>query len=109
MLMAMMMCSECGKDVSSKATACPGCGAPIAGSGSGTPVQTIEKTAKQLKVHQLISSIMFVGGLLWTIIAIVAINKGSGSTGSTIVPIIICALGMGWYIRTRVSIWWHHE
>ncbi len=28
--MALVKCSECGKEVSDKAAACPGCGAPIA-------------------------------------------------------------------------------
>jgi predicted butyrate kinase (DUF1464 family) len=27
--MALIKCSECGKDISDKAAACPGCGAPI--------------------------------------------------------------------------------
>lgn len=29
--MAMINCAECGRDVSDKASACPGCGAPVAG------------------------------------------------------------------------------
>lgn len=32
--MALIKCSECGKQVSSKAATCPGCGAPIAGTSS---------------------------------------------------------------------------
>jgi len=28
--MALVKCTECGKEVSDKAAACPGCGAPIA-------------------------------------------------------------------------------
>ena len=28
--MAMIKCSECGKDISDKAPACVGCGAPVA-------------------------------------------------------------------------------
>lgn len=27
--MALIKCTECGKDVSDKAAACPGCGAPL--------------------------------------------------------------------------------
>ena len=29
-IMALIKCSECGKDVSDKAASCPGCGNPIA-------------------------------------------------------------------------------
>jgi DNA-directed RNA polymerase subunit RPC12/RpoP len=35
--MALMKCSECGKDVSSKAAACPHCGAPVAVAPNVTP------------------------------------------------------------------------
>lgn len=32
--MALIKCAECGKEVSDKAEACPGCGAPISGATS---------------------------------------------------------------------------
>jgi len=32
--MALISCSECGKEVSDKAASCPNCGAPIAGEPS---------------------------------------------------------------------------
>ena len=35
--MALIKCSECGRDVSDKAPACPGCGAPIATSNAVQP------------------------------------------------------------------------
>lgn len=35
--MALITCPECGKQISDKATACPGCGSPV--------------TAKKIKVH----------------------------------------------------------
>jgi hypothetical protein len=31
---ALIKCADCGKEVSIKAAACPGCGAPIAGTSS---------------------------------------------------------------------------
>jgi hypothetical protein len=40
--MALIKCAECGKEVSEKAAACPGCGAPIAAAPSPQtlPAQT---------------------------------------------------------------------
>ena len=35
--MALISCTECGKEVSDKASSCPGCGAPIALSERTTP------------------------------------------------------------------------
>ena len=32
--MALISCSECGKEISDKATSCPHCGVPIAGASS---------------------------------------------------------------------------
>ena len=32
--MSMLKCPECGKEVSSKATNCPNCGAPVGGGAS---------------------------------------------------------------------------
>lgn len=34
--MALIKCSECGRDVSDKASACPGCGYPLSGLVQGT-------------------------------------------------------------------------
>lgn len=35
--MALTKCSECGREVSSKAASCPSCGAPISGMSVASP------------------------------------------------------------------------
>jgi len=40
--MALIKCKECGKEVSDKAAACPGCGAPIAPS---SPVVSLKPSS----------------------------------------------------------------
>lgn len=40
--MALMKCSECGKDVSDKAGACPNCGAPVATAAEADPWKEID-------------------------------------------------------------------
>ncbi len=35
--MALIQCSECGREISDKATACPGCGAPASAMAEGPP------------------------------------------------------------------------
>lgn len=57
--MALIKCSECGKEISSKATACPNCGCPIKNHPN--------KTSKE---KHLFKSILLVGILLSIIIVI---------------------------------------
>jgi len=66
--MGLIKCSECGRDVSDKATACPACGAPIADAAVGASIQTIEKTSKKLKAHYAIAVVVFFIGLIWFIL-----------------------------------------
>jgi zinc-ribbon domain len=40
--MALVKCLECGREVSDKAAACSGCGAPI-GAATSTPAATTNK------------------------------------------------------------------
>ncbi|MBS0413765.1 MAG: zinc ribbon domain-containing protein [Proteobacteria bacterium] len=42
--MALIKCSECGRDISDKASACPGCGAPVA-AGNGAQGQAPQPPA----------------------------------------------------------------
>ncbi len=51
--MALIQCSECGKDVSDKAAACPGCGNPIQ-NASPKPVTTpvLGKSTKELLLEK---------------------------------------------------------
>jgi hypothetical protein len=63
--MALIKCSECGKDVSDKATACPNCGAPI-GSEHGpqrrcnTPVRVVRAGWR----WEAIGALLVIGGLI---------------------------------------------
>ena len=43
--MALIKCSECGKEISDKATTCPNCGCPVL--HNNLPTQSLQKTSKQ--------------------------------------------------------------
>jgi predicted nucleic-acid-binding Zn-ribbon protein len=100
--MALIKCSECGNDVSSKATACPKCGNPIAAAGelaaTGTTVTTVQATAKKFKGQQLIAIVVTCFGLLMMF----------GSGGRELWPGVIALAGLVWYLIARTSAWWHH-
>lgn len=58
--MALIKCSECGKDISDQATACPNCGAPLV---KATPAGTKEKRKTSPIAWAAAAAIIV--GLLW--------------------------------------------
>ena len=66
--MALLECSECGRQVSSRAEQCPGCGYPIAAKPDivgGRQIRTVEKTAKRFKGQILLATLMLIVGVCW--------------------------------------------
>ena len=105
--MALVKCSECGKQVSDKASACPGCGAPISAAGAGTPIQTMQKTSKKLKAQQLLAGVFFTFGIFAIIFNGVYASHENTSMSTGV--IIFFVIGLIWYISVKMRIWWHHD
>jgi DNA-directed RNA polymerase subunit RPC12/RpoP len=80
--MALIKCLECGKDVSDKAAACPGCGAPLLSAAGArvtadkTPVRVVragwrwEAIGALLVIGGLITAIAGAGGFGWFVLII---------------------------------------
>ncbi|MEK9173029.1 MAG: zinc-ribbon domain-containing protein [Patescibacteria group bacterium] len=69
--MALIRCSECGREVSDKAPSCPNCGSTINSSVvqvSNSPGQTLkiepELTSKKWKIVKLVSWLVIIVGLV---------------------------------------------
>jgi hypothetical protein len=110
--MSLINCSECGKEVSSKAPACLGCGSPIAkdteSAGSGVDhLTTIQGTSKSLKLQSAIAGTIFVigGVMVWVAVS----NDTSGMGASSPIGALLLAVGLAWTIIVRVRKWWHHD
>ena len=103
--MAMIKCSECGTEVSSKASACPKCACPIAGTPTES-TQTIEQTSKRLKLHYLIASVGMAAGILIVIFSVLTVPV---SYAGVVVGAALAGVSMIWVWVTRVRIWWHHK
>ncbi len=63
--MALINCSECGKDVSDKAAACPNCGAPLGSAHTGqrrdnVPVRVVRAGWR----WEAIGAVLVIGGLI---------------------------------------------
>ncbi len=110
--MALISCTECNNQVSSTAATCLQCGAPIAeadgSKAAGAPLTTVQETSKKLKVHIIISSILFWVGVFWLFVDINAPKQG-GEQSASATPGILLFVGLVWYVVTRFRIWWHHK
>jgi len=103
--MALQKCPDCGHDVSTRAQACPNCGAPMmqpSPADSAKKPVTIERTGKSYKA--------------WTIAGIALITLGfltcanygaSGGTG-TQVGISLIILGGLVGLLAQATGWWQH-
>lgn len=109
--MALISCPECNNKVSSTAATCPHCGTLIAESAgskaAGAPLTTVQETSKKLKVHIIISSILFWVGLIWLFVDINAVSQGDNKLSA--IPYLLLFIGFVWYSVTKIRIWWHHK
>ena len=53
--MSMIKCTECGKEISDKATACPHCGCPMTEILSATKENKKEEKVKPIKIKEPIT------------------------------------------------------
>jgi predicted amidophosphoribosyltransferase len=59
--MALIKCTECGRDFSDKASTCPQCAAPLV---VEAPLVVTELQSKRIKKHKLIAALMMIVGLV---------------------------------------------
>lgn len=106
--MALIQCSECGEEISSKATACIHCGNPIKPlptetfepvrvATQGTDVVTVQATGQGPKVVQLIGVLIIVLGVMSCM-----------SDGSVVGSGYFSLLGLLVYAGGRFAGWWRH-
>jgi hypothetical protein len=107
--MALIQCPECAKSVSTSATACPNCGAPIAvaneAKAAGAVLVTTQATSKKFKAQQLLSALMIIVGFVW-LMTLGSQTSPSGAQG--VIPVLLLLSGLIWFLVARVRAWWHH-
>jgi uncharacterized OB-fold protein len=106
--MALIKCSECGKEVSEKAAACPSCGNPISASNSSevqrvsiesAPVLTTQSTGKGPKGVQLVGILLMAAGPVSCVLS---------PTGNIFSVIAFFLLGLCIYFAGSIAAWWRH-
>lgn len=108
--MALIDCPECGKQVSDAARACPGCGVSIAGASeekaAGANLTTTQITSKKLKLQQVASALLLLGG----VVSLLTVNSSPDEPmGPSPIPTALTSIGLVWFVVTRIRIWWHHK
>lgn len=106
--MALIICPDCSREVSDRAPACPGCGAPIATSRDvdsvGTPLTTTQLTSKRLKAHALFGILLALAG------AVLAWNFSEDwPPWTAAIPGFMVMIGFFWWLTARIMTWWHHR
>ena len=106
--MSTIQCEDCGHTVSTRAAACPACGAPVAEArqqaAAGAPLTTTQATSKKFKLQLLFAWAAIIVGGVW-LFASPPDDEGAAS----IVPALLLTGGFLWLIVTRLRIWWHHK
>ena len=102
--MALVKCGECGREVSDKAPACLGCGAPIGLSGASRnhAAVTVEQTGKKYKGMMLLSVPIICIGLIWWMAA------STPGTSAPAGPVLLFFAGLGLFFYARFASWWNH-
>jgi len=92
--MALIKCSECGKDVSDKASSCPNCGNPIGVGNKATVVQIDSAPSKRRKyrIWLLVFTPMFFVGSFFSLIW--GLAGGDGQFGIWLFVAILGFVGM---------------
>lgn len=105
--MALIKCSECGRTVSDKASACVGCGAPL-GQVAGFTIAPAPATPfkplsfRQLAWRAVAAAGTFVVGIVW---ASASDHRFGGNRyGATVAALLIIG-GLCWCIVTAVQGW----
>lgn len=91
--MALIKCSECGKEISDKAETCPSCGNPINKTPEVNKTVEIEQTNKKWKKRRIWGLIFLFGGLI-----VMSQSLGLG------ILLIFIAIIIG--ITANVGAWW---
>lgn len=99
--MALIKCSECGRTVSDKASACVGCGAPIGKfmvfNAAPEPTFSAPLSGRQLTLRGLLAASILAVGIIW---ASAADHQRDGGRFAETMAALLIIVGLCWCIVT---------
>lgn len=96
--MSLIACAECGHQISSRAKACPQCGAPVA-ADARRGVVTTQQTGKLAKLQQALAVVLMIVGV---------VLFAGGDTQRAATGGMLMIAGLIWWLGARVWAWWRH-
>lgn len=81
--MALTNCADCGREVSDRAAACPGCGAPIGPPPPSQPISAVTVRGGKVRVERAGFRWEAIG-VLGVIVGVVALIAGAGAAGAAL-------------------------
>ena len=100
--MALIPCSECGKEVSDIATACPGCGAPVVSERKEAIVKEVVQKFRHAK-ERTIAGVIFFGGVGYCAISAFMGEKGTALARSFKWGMYAIGIGFVLYIVSELE------
>lgn len=104
----LIKCPECSKQISDAAPSCPHCGIEFASKAENSKIVTIQETSKRLKLHTLGAIFILLIGVVLLVFQVQA-NQATDNPEVSPLPFLVIACGLGWFLVTRLRIWWHHK
>ena len=103
--MSLISCSECAREVSDRAFACPACGHPMLEIGTRSPKAHYSRTVKIEATGKKYKALQLAGAAAITVAVVsCAVPAPNSSQWSGLVFVI----GMALYGYGRVGAWWNH-
>jgi len=96
--MALIKCSECHKDVSDKAPACPNCGNPLINPEEN--IITIQQTHKRWKLWKLIAVFLLITGFIFLM------NGIGGNSAAAGFGAMLLFFGFIIGVIAKLGAWW---
>lgn len=112
--MALIKCSECGRDISQKASACPGCGAPVIPIAPSVIEEAQDATTSSSSVIGVVAVILGIASIVMPYFAavflipaafvcgVIAFRRGQKTAGRA--GIILATLGLVWIVYVSQQI-----
>lgn len=99
--MALVQCSECKKEISDRASACPNCGNPIAADKPHEVPKTIQFTKKKWKAWKAVAMVLAFGGMFLAFSGYTGGNQALGGLG-----VFLVFIGLIVAIIANIGSWW---